>query len=151
MFVRHKFVTNSSSASFLAFGVSIDNGLMEDLCDYFLGRYPEESENQIKGWYGDEETTAKFKANPIGFLQEEDRDFEFVEAMLPDAVWMESPPDADFFYLSIGYPDVIIDEDGTTRIRDRRALQTGYLRLKEILDGIKSEETIREIQDSWYS
>jgi hypothetical protein len=151
MFYRHKFVTNSSSSSFIAFGVSIDNGFMEDLCDYFLGRYPEESENQVRSWYEDEETIAKFKANPIEFLQENDRDFEFVEAMLPEDVWRENPPDADFFYLSIGYPDVIIDADGNTRIRDRRALQSGYLKLREILDGIKSEETIREIQDSWYS
>jgi hypothetical protein len=150
MFVRQKFVTNSSSSSFLAFGVSLDNGFMENLCDYFLGRYPEESENKVREWY-EEEDVDKFKANPIEFLQEEGRDFEFIEAMLPASVWMETPPDGDYFYLSIGYPDIVLNEDGTVRVSNKNALCEGYLKLREILDGIKSEEKISEIQDSWWS
>jgi hypothetical protein len=150
LFYRQKFVTNSSSSSFIAFGIELDRGTMVDICTYYVEKNTAKALEIINSWPNVDSDA--FLGDPGKYLEENDMDYEFLEAVLPTGtVYMELPPDGDRFYLCIGFPHIGITETGVTFIHDDQALVDGYQELMDIIVGVGLDEQIQIVEDNWYS
>lgn len=149
MFYRQKFVTNSSSSSFIAFGVELDRGQMIDVCEYLVEQNTARALEEVSKWPN--VNMDEYLKDPRSYLEENDMDYEFMEALLPGSIEIELPPDGDTFYLTIGWPRIDISETGVVSIADPEALVAGYNTLTDIMVGTGIGATIDVMQDSWWS
>ena len=157
MFYRSKFVTNSSSTSFISFGIWISpQDKLLDLCEFFTRKYPSEAEDiLIERCYLDpgEKDLEEFRNDPKGFLSAEGADRDFLAAFLEkEGLSLEGDYESDTFYICIGYPKVFLDSEGVAYIKDPEALKKGYNSLKKLMKEWElTDKKIIELQDSWYS
>lgn len=122
---------------------------MIDICEFLAEQNTARALEKVSGWpNGDIDA---FLKDPRGYLEENDMDYDFLEALLPGEIEIELPPGGDTFYLTIGWPRIDIAETGVVSIQDPYALVDGYQALTDILIGTGIEATIDVVQDSWYS
>jgi hypothetical protein len=155
MFYRSKFVTNSSSTSFIAFGIWLNTSYVLDLCEYFIKQDPAEAKEILEEHCyldpGDIDMEL-FEKDPRRLLEEADADRAFLRAALEKAgLYFEGHYDGNIFYVCIGYPDVRLDKKGVAYIKDPEALMGGYATLKKLIKDLElTDKKIEELQDSWY-
>jgi hypothetical protein len=149
MFSRVKFITNSSSTSFTAYGIELDYNAV-DVIMFLLNRDPKLMDKFIEEFVDDPMSAESFRENPREFIEQEDMQYEALEFALPESVYVERVPD-DNYYLCIGFPEIILHSDGNCSLRDPDELKQGYKDLTEIIDGIGHGTGIELQSEAYYS
>jgi hypothetical protein len=143
MFVRGKFVTNSSSTSFVGFGICLDNDEIDKLRDYLVHEYAEEAYKMVQEEYL-EEFWEDYLRDPATFIMEEGLTEDLADMVLKD-LQFQSPYGDDSAYILIGMPNVQINEEGRYYLLDPDSSKKGFMKLKEIMSSLGIEKEIELI------
>lgn len=136
MFLRHKFVTNSSNTSFVGFGVWLEN---EELLTLALHLLKDAKPNKLKKlfWIDDEkfdEWYKGYKEDPREVIDDSSEVESIIGKFIPVSV--ESPDYGGGAYLHVGMPDVDMDfETGKVEVSGSE---------KVLEDGRKLQKALKE-------
>lgn len=147
MFYCHTFITNSSSTSFIAVGVSLHRDRAESIFKHLVKSCSaEELLDRYNRNYG-RANKENFLKDPESYiLRELSGILGALGTCLPEGVYLECPP-YDLFYMCIGYPGFYLTADGIVVLEDPEELKKGFHNLKKLLTELGINDHIDVVSD----
>ena len=141
MFFRGKFVTNSSSSSFVGFGVWLDGNEINKLRKYLVHDYAGEAYKMIQEEYR-EEHWGDYLEDPVSFIMDEGLTEDLADIVLKDLQFIRPYGDG-CAYILIGMPNININSEGRYYLLDPDSSKQQFLKLKEIMSTLKIDKEIK--------
>jgi hypothetical protein len=152
MFIREKFVTNSSSTSFVGFGLWLEHGDVIKLATSLL---QDKDLDEIKEllWIKDDENPEDLKAylkDPEEYINDSGEASEIIDSVL--GVSVRTPDLYDGAYIHVGMPTIKIDfESGEVSMeRSNEVLENGR-KLQAALKKAGLPSELGVVKDCWYN
>jgi hypothetical protein len=149
MFYRQKFVTNSSSTSFVAFGICLDQDGIDKICDYLIKKQWDKVLSYASGFL-DGEDLEKFIKEPALYIEQNDMSWDLLDHFFSAKLDVYMSP-GDMIYLTIGFPEIGIDDEGICFMDKPKALQKRYKYLSKLIKEAGLKEEIDYLEESWNS
>lgn len=147
MFCRQKFVTNSSSTSFIGFGIQVDRWSL--ICQYAKLKDTVKFYEIFSGYEPvDPEDRELFENDPVDWLSEHDVDWEFAEEYLTDKGMDFHTTPWGNIYLLIGYPDVELDDEGYVSVKPD-CLKENFDLLNNMIKTLDLDKKIQVYEDCY--
>jgi hypothetical protein len=148
MFLRHKFVTNSSNTSFVGFGVWLES---EELLLLGLSLIKGADQKKVKKalWIKDDEEFKRFSDNPQDYLTENSGDLtELIGSLLPVSV--ESPGYYGGAYLHVDMPEIDMNfETGEVKVKGSEQILENGRKLQKALREAGLPSELGVVSDCW--
>lgn len=92
----------------------------------------------------------EFIKEPSKYIEENDVHWELIEALLEPKLDIYISP-GDMIYLTIGFPEIGIDDKGICFMDKPKALQKGYKFLSKLIKEAALNAEIDYLEESWNS